>query len=347
MKKHKKIHSVGPLDKYRQIKDKQRQKRQNSAGPSKMIDKSISAIFIAVAGAAFILNIVEIILIIRMRKRWKPFDKMLLSFSFADLLVATVTIVYYVLWLCDVSIRGQKLSQSDFILLLLFSEESSLLHVLFITIDRFYAIRYPIQHNIKMKGRLPNIIIIAVWVYVALISSTLATFMFMWADAFAILAKLYSVTIIALGICYALAYYKMFGMILSHSASVHNVRKCQIRDVLHQDGCKRERGIFITSILVMLSYIICMYPISFEMLIRKKIENISSPTQVFLVTNSLLNPVVYFFKGYCDRLIKNSNRKSSTKQESIHSGTAYLMQRLEKQRNDTQCVENNLSCMQN
>ena len=295
-----------------------------------MTDKVISTVFISVAGAAFILNIIEIILIIRMRKGWKPFEKMILSLSFADLLVATVTITYYVLWLCDVSIGGHKLLQRHFVLLLIFSEEYSLLHILAITIDRFYAIKYPIKHNIKMKGRLPNIIIIAVWVCVALLSSTMVTVLLITMDVFNILAKAYSVIVIALGICYALAYYHMFDFILSHSATVHNIPKCQIRDVLQQDGCKKERAIFLTSNLVMLSYIICMYPISIEMLIRKTTENISLATQLFLVTNSLLNPVVYFFKGYCDRLIRKSNRKSSEKQESINSGTVNLMQTREK-----------------
>ena len=280
---------------------------------------TISIAFIAVATTAFILNIIESVLIIRMRKRWKPFDKMLLSMSFADQLVAAVTIIYNFLSLYHVSIGGCKISQHHFILLLIASEDFSLFHVLAITIDRFYAIKYPLKHNVKMRGKFPVIIILSIWVCVALVVSIFATMLLLKENSFAFLAKIYSTLTIIIGICFIWAYKYMLEYVLSHTAQAQNTPKCNIRGILKHSSCKKERAMLMTSCLVVLSYIICIYPISVEMLIREKTKQISSATQILLVINSILNPLVYFFKGYCDQRIKQSIQKSSSKQESTSS----------------------------
>ena len=288
---------------------------------------TITGAFIAVAAIALILGIVESILIIRMRKRWKPFDKMLLSLSFADQLVAVVTIIYQTMWFCEISIGGHKLSQQYFMLLLLSSEDFSLLHVAAITLDRLCAIKYPIKHKIRAQGRLPVIMIAGIWFGVSILTITFSAIIFTDSASFPLLGRIYSVLILTLGLCFPLAYKYMLNSVLTRSANVHNEPKCNIRDVIQQRECKKERAMLLTSCLVVISYIICMYPISIEMFFRKKPEEISSVTQLFLISNSILNPVVYFFKGYCDRIISQSTKKLSTKIESTNFGTSSLVKR--------------------
>ena len=289
-----------------------------------MLSATMTGAFIAVAAIALILGIAESILIIRMRKRWKPFDKMLLSLSFADQLVAIVTIIYQTMWFCKYSIGGRKISQQYFVLLLLSSEDFSLLHIAAITYDRLCAIKNPIKHKIRAQGKLPVIMIAGIWVGVGILTITFSAIMFNDIKTFPALAKAYSVLILALGVCFPLAYRYMLNSVLTRSANLHNEPKCNIRDVLQQSECKKERAMLVTSCLVVLSYIICMYPISIEMFFCKKPEEISTVTQLFLISNSILNPVVYFFKGYCDRIISQSTKKLSTKNESTNSGTLSL-----------------------
>ena len=292
-----------------------------------MLSATMTGAFIAVAAIALILGIAESILIIRMRKRWKPFDKMLLSLSVADQLVAIVTIIYQTMWFCNYSIGGSKISQQYFVLLLLSSEDFSLLHIAAITYDRLCAIKNPIKHKIRAQGKLPVIMIAGIWIGVGILTITFSAIMFNDIKTFPALVKAYSVLILALGVCFPLAYRYMLNSVLTRSANVHNEPKCNIRDVLQQSECKKERAMLVTGCLVVLSYIICMYPISIEMFFCKKPEEISTVTQLFLISNSILNPVVYFFKGYCDRIIGQSTKKLSTKNESTNSGTLSLVKK--------------------
>ena len=267
--------------------------------------------YFVVAAIALLLNITESVLILRMRKRWKPFDKLLLSLSFADQLVSLLAIIYSILWYFEVSIYGYKFSVQDIFLLLLATEEFSVLHILAITFDRLFAIKQPIKHNVKMQGRLPALIITGIWAFVIVfVSAVLLIIIFLKVEYLPLLVKAYSVLLIVLGICYVFAYKYMFDSVLTRSAKARNRRKCPLRNVLTLDECRNQRNMFKTCILVLLSYIICMYPISIEILARKQLEDLSVQSQVLLLANSVLNPLVYFYKGYSERRAKQNNKKS-------------------------------------
>ena len=278
---------------------------------------SNAAVFSVVAAIALILNITESVLILRKRKRWKPFDKLLLSLSFADQLVSILTIIYLTLWYSEVTIYGHKFSSKSFLFLLLTTEDFSLLHILAITFDRLFAIKQPIKHNVKMQGRLPALIIAGIWTCViTFVSAVLSIMIFQKNEYVPPLVKAYSVLLIVFGICYAFAYKYMFDSVLTKSAKARNQRKCPLREVLTLDECKNQRNMFKTCILVLLSYIICMYPISIEILARKELKDLSIPSQVLLLANSVLNPLVYFYKGYSDRRVTQRNEESTGKASS-------------------------------
>lgn len=271
-----------------------------------MLDKEIAPIFITVASVAWILNLVESVLIIRMRKTWKPFEKILLSLSFADQLVAIVTIVSCVMVLHDVKLTSDEDGVGYFIFLLLSSEDFSLLHILAITLDRFLAIKQPIKHHIRMQGRLPSIMIAVIWVAVTAFIAAVWAVAIIDTAPLPILLKFYSAVMILIGILYVFTYKHMFLTVLIRSAKAHNVARCPIRQVLQNYSCKKERTLFMTCCLVLLSYIICMYPISIEILLRSRVTDLSAPSQMLLLSNSILNPMVYFYKGLCDRRVRNA-----------------------------------------
>ena len=276
--------------------------------------------FLAVAAVAFILNVTESTLILKARKRWKPFEKLLLSLSFADLIVATGTIVYCSLSLAGVEISGRRLQTEHFIYVLVLSEDFSVLHILMITVDRFIAVKYPIQHNMRMQGKLPTIFIIAVWVPVLALNGMLILIAAVTVKEKVMLTiKIFSVTFILLGICFAVAYRHMFLVVMeqakTRSAGYNHdsSQQCHIKDFLFLNSCRRERTMLITCCLVLSSYVICVYPVSVEVLIASGKGNISTITQVLLLTNSALNPLVYFFKGIRDRRMRDSRRENLLK----------------------------------
>lgn len=271
--------------------------------------------FMAVAAIAFILNITESALILKSRKRWKPFEKLLLSLSIADLIVATATIVYYSLALVGVTVKGRKLSTEYFIYVIILSEDYSVLHILIITVDRFMAVKYPIKHNMRMQGQLPNIFIAVVWVSVMIINGLFLLLAATAKDKVLITIRVFSAMLILLGICFAVAYRHMFQVVISQAikrSTAHtkdNNAHCPIKEILFLEECKKERTMLITCCLVLSSYIICIYPASIETLIAKETSDISSISKVLLLTNSALNPLVYFFKGYRERRMRDNRRE--------------------------------------
>ena len=271
-----------------------------------------------VAAIAFLLNTTESVLILKARKRWKPFEKILLSLSSADILVATATIVYYSLSIVGVTVKGRRLSAEYFIFVLLLSENYSLLHILVITIDRFMAVKNPIQHNMRMQGSLPNILITAIW-GCALLSSGVVVLIAATAKSKLLLTiQSFSVALIIMGICFAFAYRHMFLVAIDHANQRSLKQKeenhhCAIKDFFFLQECKRERMMLITCCLVLSSYVICIYPVSIETLIANDVGEISIVSQVLLLSNSALNPLVYFFKGFRERRLRESRRANLLK----------------------------------
>ena len=281
-----------------------------------------------VAAIAFLLNTTESVLILKSRKRWKPFEKILLSLSFADMIVATATIVYYSLSIVGVTVKGRRLSAEYFIFVLLLSENYSLLHILVITVDRFMAVKNPIQHNMRMQGSLPSILITAIW-GCALLSSGLVVLIAATAKTKVFLTiQVFSVALIILGICFALAYRHMFLVAVEHANQRSLKHKeednhhCVIKDFLFLQECKKERMMLITCCLVLSSYVICIYPVSIETLIADDFSEISIVSQVLLLSNSALNPLVYFFKGFRERHLRESRRANLLKDAIIANTTS-------------------------
>ena len=275
--------------------------------------------FLVVAAVACILNITESILIIRQRKRWKPFDKLLLSLSAADQLVAMATIVYYSMSLAGVSVKGHELSTEYFVFVLVSSEDYSVLHITAITVDRFMAVKRPLQHNMRMQGKLPVLFIAAVWLSVLVLNGVFISIVVAAHDKVMITVKVFSALLILLGISFAVAYRHMFQLVVKQASlrsrtndSETNFR-CQLKELLFLEKCRKERTMLITCCLVLSSYIICMYPIAVETLIATKSEEISVASQLLLVANSALNPIVYFFKGYRERRTRDERREQLLK----------------------------------
>ena len=97
-----------------------------------------------------LLNIMEIILILRLKRKKKIFEIVLLSLSVADLLFglsnASICVVFLGNWK-DESVFDITYTTYFFFVL------TSILHLVFIAIDRLSAIVRPIRHNIFMTRK--------------------------------------------------------------------------------------------------------------------------------------------------------------------------------------------------
>eukprot|EP00112_Aurelia_sp_Birch-Aquarium-sp1_P016022 Seg3593.3 transcript_id=Seg3593.3/GoldUCD/mRNA.D3Y31 product="Melanocortin receptor 5" protein_id=Seg3593.3/GoldUCD/D3Y31 len=280
-------------------------------------------IFLVVAAIAFVLNITEIILILRERKKWKPFDKFLLSFSIADTIVAISTLGYMVLVLNHITVFDILLKTDHLHVVILTSGDMSFLHILAITIDRYAAVRYPFQHKIRMQGRFTNALIAAVWGLCILVAGGYLAMMVFQKSIKTYCLKATAVVLIIMGLIFAALYVRMFKLVLRQNAALcesqpengkpeNGKPQCPIKTVIFASRCKKERNLMVTSMLVVMSYILCMYPFSINMLAVSG-NHVSFPSQLFLLINSAINPAVYFFKGYRERRIRNQKKQEVAK----------------------------------
>ena len=108
-----------------------------------------------------VLNVIEIVLIVRIkRKKRKLFEIILLSLSVADLLFGlsngAICVVFLGNW------RGETVFDITYTTFFFFVL-TSIFHLVFIAIDRLWAIVRPIKHNIFMTRRKVYIALGAVW----------------------------------------------------------------------------------------------------------------------------------------------------------------------------------------
>ena len=98
----------------------------------------------------FIINIVQIILICRQKKKKSAFLLTILSLGIADGLSALAVVIYEIYWFLAVhrtifSILPSMISLWIFLGTLIFSQTVSFSHLIFIALERFVAVFYPIR----------------------------------------------------------------------------------------------------------------------------------------------------------------------------------------------------------
>ena len=266
-------------------------------------------VFIAGGVIGFILNIVEIMLILRLKKKLKTFEKLLLSLSIADVIVATTTVIFYALKKANVLSNDEG---NLFIFFLLSTADIPLIHIFAITVDRFLAVKRPLQHNQRMQGKLPMLLITILWTLSILNVITFIAITTKLHDIILIFIQIYGLLLLALGMFYAVVYAYMFRIVLLRRAKLQSdnamrLKICSMSHILFKRECKRERHMMVTSILVVVANIICTYPIFIEVQTVDGVKRVSSVTQLFLLASTICDPLVYFYKGLKERYNERIN----------------------------------------
>lgn len=263
-------------------------------------------IYIIIGSASLILNLAEVVIIKRGKKRLKPHDKLLLSLAVADLLIAITVIICKVINLI-VNVNS-RIEEETFSIVLVSSLKMSILCVLAITFDRFVAVRFPLKHLVWASGFRINMAIGLIWAYgisMIILTAVVIVERLMRVE---VLYLATSLTSISVGIIMKIMYFfimhtSCISRTLTREGSemVGNVGHCEMIHSFFSKEYSKERHMFFTCWLIFMSYIVCSYPFAIEFLWRRDAKKISQVSQILLVVDSALNPVVYFFKGYLDR----------------------------------------------
>ena len=259
-------------------------------------NRTEAIIFATVAGIAMLLNAAEIILLIKDHKNLRPIEQLLLSLSISDFLLGLLSAIC---WTTVLSVGLTNFWEATIFLLAGFSFIMSLTNLTLISVERFIAVRSPFKHMTWMtKNRMKRIIIVT-WIKTFVLMSALLigqltknTFS---TDLIDIAKLVTSIIIVISGIMFVAIYVYIIRYFKGRRAPEVERQHDQIsQGTVKHHNQKREINLIVTSVLIILSYVICLYPFAFEIFINGKD---SMNTTILACSNSVFNPLVYFYKG--------------------------------------------------
>ena len=257
--------------------------------------------FTVVAFGAVLFNIVEIILIVKIKNR-KNFDRLLLSLAVSDALIGIVCLGFNLCKFARASLL-EWLSMDITGRILGLSVVFSIANLLAISVDRLIAVKYPIKHRVILTSKRVDISIILLWVL---------TLIFVVYSGFVAvkrpkeLKRLVSITqgsVIFQGLLITMIYFHIFYLVCKRrlfttaATGKESTTRKRGLTVFVQGPYRSQRAVLFTGCIVTVSFIICTYPRAFDFLVRQP-ERVSFAPALMLLLNSVINPFVYFFKSY-------------------------------------------------
>ena len=259
-------------------------------------------IFITLSFIIVTLNISEIVLILRRKKR-KAFDKFLLSLAASDILVA-LSVASFKLADLVTSNTVLWLIGQNYVNILLLSIKFSIFNLIAITADRLLAVRFPIKHRILSTEWRVNAVIVTIWSLCIVSVTILSVIQFRKKNQIELVLNIASGFILLFGLVMTMVYINIFHLICkrrlpSKTKMGQESKGLNRRLSLFPKGVNMtERGVILTGAIVTASFIICTYPFAVVFFITQSSKKISVVFKILVVLNSLLNPLIYFFKSY-------------------------------------------------
>lgn len=261
---------------------------------------SFNAANVTICFIAIILNLIELALIIR-KKRIKAFERILLSLSVADILVC----VLYCFREFYEFVTNQPLYNTATANLIEFPLEAfsimtSTTNVLILGIDRLLAVKYPLRHAVWTTKAKTCLLIVSAWV-TSIILSLLSNVNGLAGDE-SVNARKTSASIFS-----GLLFTSVVGITILYALIVQTVIK-RNKAMSQANGSTGMRNnefvITITCVLVVAAFALCSIPFAIDIITS---NTPSLPIKTFLV-NTILDPLIYFFKGYVQNKIRNNER---------------------------------------
>ena len=242
-----------------------------------------------------IVNIAEIVIISRIKRRKTIYEKLLLSLSVADCLFAFMNGLQQI---------TRKVLSGDARILVnevvgniyLFFIFASFNHVLAISLDRLWAICYPMKHRVIVtRGRI-HIAIGIIWVLTGVITSLILMYVFLG-------KKLHNQRKVIPQITRGIAIMVLVADCLILLINIVTMCAIRKRTKFTEDGQNHsknkatERTVQIVCITIVLMFILFTAPWAVIEITYGK----PNWTHILFVVNSGMNSAVYFFKGYISR----------------------------------------------
>ena len=270
----------------------------------------ISGIVLGIVG--LISNIAEVILLCCQKTRRTKYQNVIFSLSSADICTCLFSLLCFIYLNFGVTSKGRP----DHIIyviaqeLLWFSVSSSLLHVLAVSFDRLLAVRYPVKHRFWFTHKKNKRLIIVIWVLSFLL--ILPTMLVRLHKGKSYIPQLVTSSLVLLT---GLLIIFLYAYIIRKTVS----KECIFEIITLQSGKKevisacsmREKRILMTTVLIVISFIVCSFPFAITYILTKSMNY----TMLLLISNTILNPIIYFFHRYYQDQ-KDETVRRKTRQET-------------------------------
>ena len=243
-----------------------------------------------------VLNVIEIVIIARIKKR-KKYEVLLLSLSLSDCLFGISNVLLASLYISN-ECHARSLLECSYILYLFFVL-TSMLHLTFMSIDRVIAVVKPFKHKFLLNQRRTNIIIAILWSFTLVACGSLFT-----ADELKQLSIqkvefekeiIVSITIIVVDIV----------IIFSYSIIIYHHR---LKNKVATQLTKRQKKLPIICIILGATFVLFTLPFA---LLVFTMEDVPFYANVILVGNSGVNSIVYFFRDKIEERIHKKATKNT------------------------------------
>ena len=232
---------------------------------------------------AVLFNSTEIVILSRKKQR-RVYDSFIRSLSSADLL----TSIGYGSWIILVRSENSKPTPITFHIMAAvlgvfwFSIWSSLIHIIAVATDRLICIFWPFRHRSWCARRLcSSFFIMGFWG--SSLALTLGCTMIKHVTYTA-----HILTAILTGMVIIVNIFILFGLLKQFRPSTGQKIKNPITK-------RKEQLALIMSALITASFMVCNVPFAVKLFVNPQKIKVES---VLLLTNSLLNSLIYFFKSY-------------------------------------------------
>ena len=257
--------------------------------------------------SAFIIfvNVVEICLIAKRRHRITSYESLLLSLSFADLLVGVSVLIY----------KSDEIVEKIFWCVVM----SSLWHLAILTIDRALSVVYPFKHRRWVNRKRIAVCIMAIWV----VSLAMGVPMVL-ALKNSVYRTVFGYCMLDVSILMAFSY----GIII-YIAVIRRRKRLPVsttnRAIQQVTDLRKDLRLVLMCFVVVLSYTALTFPFAVKVL--RHSQDTSKEKRAFIV-NSVTNSLVYFFwkfsekRASCGKIRSNTNNIQNGKEERHREGTS-------------------------
>ena len=277
--------------------------RPPHVGPSSDTDVFTHRIVEAVLGfIVIVFNVAEILILKKKGRKRKILENLILSLSWADLFVGLTYIIYGI---CKIILIYHPTSSTLQVIMnlaklgLSFTIVASVLHLIVIAIDRFYAIQCPFEYRVVMRKKRIVVMIITIWIssIVAIALIVLLPFAMNLPPAKigTFQAWLIFTTAAAMILVYGyLAYYlfSRYQRILAKGNCCYQGKTISYHDQ------KRDINF---CICIVVAFILCCFPSAVAWLLPQSVTLLDAIGKELLVSNSFINPILYLWKSHLSK----------------------------------------------